>query len=647
MGSRHSTRRRGARALLVAVAALGLLVSGAGSATADPADPADAPPTPPTITILSPTADAVVSGTVTVSAKIEQLQPPYDSDVWLRLGGASKKVSTFPRCQVTCTVSAAFDTVKAFGFPDDLDADGPGTVQVTVFGLNGAANVIATRTVVFDNQRPVLHVDLPAMTGDWGDGKYHLLSDQSLTLHATAEARADGATVAVWNGTPQTGTLWDAPTAPGEPWTLTLDTAASPEGERTLYLFAVDSRGVQSVPLVAPLTVQHGFTLTGPDLGTTISDGMVGTTLTYTSALQGVRPVRAVVSVDGSPISSTVYDEWETVGGQVNVDFGGRLPDGPHTLTFTVTDNHGVTKDLSYDVAIVRTFAVQWTTAPAADVVSGTAMPVAAAITSTAGGIQSWDLTIDGYTLNSYVNSTCLGDCPAELAASADVRWAEPGLHHLVLTVRPSQELEYTLATDLRVLPIARATLTSHAQVRYATTFTLRGTVRGNDGKPLAGLPSQLQRRVAGTSTWTTIARTTSSSTGAVSFPLRGYATSAYRVVTTGVAHRAGSGTGPSLTVAVGGTARISSAPSRIKRSQTIRVIGDVAPYEKGLTATLYYRWGIGWHTAKARVASNGRVVFLVKAGAQMPARYQFRILRPTTTKVRYGWSTIRTAHGS
>ena len=74
---------------------------------------------------------------------------------------------------------------------------------------------------------------------------------------------------------------------------------------------------------------------------------------------------------------------------------------------------------------------------------------------------------------------------------------------------------------------------------------------------------------------------------------------------------------------------------------------GYVAPYEKGLTATLHYRWGIGWHTAKARVASNGRVVFLVKAVAQVPARYQFRILRPSTPTCATAGRRSRTVRGS
>ena len=315
----------------------------------------------------------------------------------------------------------------AYNAPDNLNADGPGTVQVTVFGRNGAANVVSISPVVFDNQRPLLHVDLPPMTGDWGDARYHLLSDQGLTLHATAEALADGATVAVWNGPPRSGTLWQAPAAPDQPWTLSLDTSAAPEGERTLSFFAVDSRGVQSVPLVVPLTVQHGFTLTGPDLGSTISDGLGAVVLHYASALKGMRPVRAAVSVDGTRVKVTDYDQWEVGGGDFAVDLGGRLPDGRHTLTFTVTDNHGVSQDLSYEIAIARTFSVQWTQAPALDVVSGAPMPVAAAITSTGGGIQSWDLTVDGYAITSYFNATCLGDCPTELTANADVHWAEPG----------------------------------------------------------------------------------------------------------------------------------------------------------------------------------------------------------------------------
>lgn len=192
-------------------------------------------------------------------------------------------------------------------------------------------------------------------------------------------------------------------------------------------------------------------------------------------------------------------------------------------------------------------------------------------------------------------------------------------------------------------------TLTATKKVVFGQSATMRATVARPDGLALAGVGVTLRWRPAGSSSWTTIARTAADAEGAVSFsavPTRtgqwevatataiGRRSSESPIVTTEVASAVSavvrSSTGSS-TLTVVSTRTSSMITASVRRNSLTQVSGRVAP-AAGQRIGLYRARAIGgWVLVSSRYpASTGAYSFTIGTAAPSLETYQVRTA-PTT----------------
>ncbi|GID31587.1 glycosyl hydrolase family 18 protein [Paractinoplanes brasiliensis] len=199
---------------------------------------------------------------------------------------------------------------------------------------------------------------------------------------------------------------------------------------------------------------------------------------------------------------------------------------------------------------------------------------------------------------------------------------------------------------DVRQWPLLRSyavqrstklTVSAPAAITYGTTMTVSGKLSTTAGAAVAGQKVFLQWRKAGSSTWDTVASTTTTSTGAVSMrrtpasngsfrlyapPSWSYLSSVSAVVPTLVRWRV--------------SASLNDAT--VTRGTTVRLTGKVAPVHAGVTVRRQRLLNGAWSTvATTAVRSDGTYRFSFTWHTK--GTYTYRVMVPGTTLNTTGYS--------
>jgi hypothetical protein len=175
----------------------------------------------------------------------------------------------------------------------------------------------------------------------------------------------------------------------------------------------------------------------------------------------------------------------------------------------------------------------------------------------------------------------------------------------------------------------SKVSITAPAAVTYGTAQKVTGKLTTASGAAIAGTPVALQFQAPGATTWRTVARGTSSSTGAVSlkwaspsngkFRLYAYATWTYTASTS-----------PAVATAIRWKATAAFARKTVKRNKTIKLSGKVTPARAGAVVQRQRYIGGKWTTvASTKVTSAGAYSFSFKLAS--PNTYTFRVYVPAT----------------
>jgi hypothetical protein len=333
------------------------------------------------------------------------------------------------QCDTTCTVTASFDTSSVLpyalgGVGEPSTTDGLHLVDVFAKTASGVYGDAETHLQI-DNHRPTI----PRPTGQ-GAG---INAAKTLTWTVTP---------AVSPTAPAGTTISDVELeAPGTPlpvahftknadgtWTATVDTRAL-NGLYTVAAVAVDSNGTIGDPLVDELSADSGFTLTAPS-ATQLNTGDWSTlqlavsypnygaacdAVLYQSVV--VAPKNVELQVDGkvwqdSPVGSvTVNSAGQCVIPAVGTEGAAAkpLPYGKHTLTWVVTDDHGVQESATEPVVVGQALTSTWPTGQTQLLYAGSTLRLAPKVAAPDGAstLASWSVTDqNGKTLASGTGTT-------------------------------------------------------------------------------------------------------------------------------------------------------------------------------------------------------------------------------------------------
>lgn len=403
--------------------------------------------TSPAVSLLAPTANAQLRGTVTLSAATADANNV--ASVSFAAGSASGPMVRDP---VTGMWTATWDTTGT--------ADGTNAIAVTA---TDAAGNIATssRGVVVDNTPPTAAFSSPPGNA-WVRGATHL-------AFSTADANLKSATLS-FGGTSADVTGLS---------TYDLDTRTLSDGAQTLTLMAVDLAGnvrtvslalnVDNTPPVAVLTSLEGG-----------------------SFVRG-SPVVSFVATDANVANATLTigtQSYDVKGKSSQTIATASIADGLYTLTLTVTDLAGNPASASMSVVVDNTAPQVTISAPAANAnLRGTTTISWSA--SDANPLQVW-LVIDGQAR----------DVTGTTSYAWNTNTAGDGTHTIVVRAVDKagnqQEATVSVTTDNVAVASGNAMTTGLTQgliiglIVAAVAGFLFGFVLGRRGKPKSPHPQEV-----------------------------------------------------------------------------------------------------------------------------------------------------------
>lgn len=641
--------RNATRLLAVAVSASAALTM----AVAEPASAAG-PATAMTVSVNAPEFPAgVVDVTVTIVA--DPTLKPTQAVVQFGYDATSSRtplLQTLPiaagTCDVTCTLTASFDTL-AWTRPEPLLPD-PNVYDrqalVTATVSDGVTAGVTGSTMVWvGNHRP----------------RIHGISGVSIGLVGTDQVlRASIGTLDSFGVDPVTRTLWWVPghtdavppvdvTATDTPgtWHLATSLAALPSGRYLLRVVAFNAAGAASEPFDQWFTVDHGpvvsvdFPAAATMLPTDATQAATPTITVTAAADPSVWVTGVTVLLDGATIVGgftgashfePVYPVWLNAA---------RLPAGSHTLTFRATDTRGLNTSVSFPVQVDTGAVVN--ASISGDLVYGGTRPTLTSSFQAYPGttLASWTMEIDATPAGSGVFCTT-APCPAQ--ASTVLGWpagegfTAVGRH--TVNVHATDSVGVTTSQLLVVWSLTGTSTTlatMPASARYGTTLAFSATTRNSLNFPLAGATAQLQWLPTGATRWTTLKTATTTTLGTTRFTLAATRTASYRVVVPAKAGAWGASVSATRRTTVTATVSILRPVGTIRVGRRSTFTVHTAPYEVGVRVTVQVRLGSGaWVTRGSWTPMSNGTAFVPltfwRAGA-----WSVRAIRPASIRVAAG----------
>ncbi|MBN1308833.1 MAG: hypothetical protein JXA18_12995 [Chitinispirillaceae bacterium] len=328
--------------------------------------------TPPTVTITSPAAGSMVSGTVTIAfsasatgATIETREISIDGSAY----GAT-----------TTTMSHTWNTGTL--------AEGSHTVQLKITDSNGRSTTSNAVIYIVKNSPSV------SLTAPAADSVVSGTLVVTFTATAVAPATIDSTAISIDGG---------AYRATSTATTDTLDTKDLAEGAHTIQIRVVDSNGKTVLSELRKFNIRNSPTVT---LTAPAADSVVSGTLVVSFIATPVAPATidsTAISIDGGAYRATSTATTDTLDTQ-------DLTEGAHTVQIRVTDSNG-----KIGLSELRKFVVGnnpsvTLLSPGADtVISGTATIRFRALAIAPATITRREVFIDGALLDTSDTDSTFG----------------------------------------------------------------------------------------------------------------------------------------------------------------------------------------------------------------------------------------------
>jgi hypothetical protein len=417
-----------------------------------------------TVTVLSPSAEQTVSGSVRVRFRVEVAAGSTGQSYYQVRLGRWLGPQVFSSCTSTCELEATVDTA-ASRFPSPRYAwsggqvdDGPQTIRVDSLDISRTVLGYGTRGVVVDNDRPTLTVSGPAAPTGASDGRVTVNQRLRLEVHPTATAEgADVTDVRAASGLSLLSTA-TRPASPGAPWVLDLDASEWGEGPRDLDVVTTDSRGMVSAPEPFAVMVVRSMRLSGPSLPSPVVDDELTSLdlrFSYSQFVKDTWPVQVDTLVDGTLSNRQAIPSNERTNDTIfSVGPGAVVPTGTHVLRFVVTDNRGFVDHLDIPVDVRSSTTLAWASGTGQQSPVGRPMSLSVKASTQLGSISYWVLE-NASTGEVLVNDVCATPCGASTTRTLTFTPTRQGTLNLRLRMglQPSPRLERVLTTSVTALP--------------------------------------------------------------------------------------------------------------------------------------------------------------------------------------------------
>lgn len=181
----------------------------------------------------------------------------------------------------------------------------------------------------------------------------------------------------------------------------------------------------------------------------------------------------------------------------------------------------------------------------------------------------------------------------------------------------------------------------SSTKITYGVSTTVRGVLKASTGALLTDKVVKLQARKKGATTWASVATQLTSDTGAYSFPVKPASNYEYRTVRAAEGQHLGT-VSPLGKVTVRQRVSGQFADSSVRRGQTIRFAGSVAPNHAGGPIYLQRLVGSAWQNVMStRLSSTSTYSF--SRTAYTAGTFKYRTYRPGDADHAAGYSLTRT----
>ncbi len=594
---------------------------------------------PASITILAPSADATVSGTVPVRLQVSGVAS--GALVTVRLTYQVLVTRPAPAdCGASCEMTFTVDSLSRSQTPWVEEGrqipDGPALLGASTAGADTWIGVTV------DNHRPT--VSAP------DGGQSPVLVDHSYTAPLTVTAGPGSASaiasVLLWTPGYLTAdpATWAQTTLPrpasGRPWTINLDTSSITPSQPSIYYAAVTADGTWSQVHRVVLRIDHGVrSVQGWPSGPILADQLRQLSLTADFGTTSILASSVTIQLDGDTIGAAAFsDPWLTRRSTdpLIVPITTTLPAGIHELRLRTTDTWGMTSTSPpATVTVLPAVTARWSVPE--PVYVNQSVPIAAELSTVTEAMTT-------YSLNDHMTVIGTGTAP-HVTHTWIPTTSGPHPLHLRVTQTDGDIIDLTRTVTVRADATA-TTLTLPPTAPYGTAILLRGNVTRADGPrrgqhPLS-LPVTIQFRPAGTAAWQTVTTTTTVDKGYFGVSLTPRGSGQWRATAT--ARRLNDieslpSVSPTRSMSV--TATVRAQPPKAVRARTAQVWQfTTTPHEPGLTLTVKIRKAgtSTWKTvARPAVSSAGRA----RSSLRMPARgtWQIMVTRPAT--LRCSTSTI------
>lgn len=650
---------------LAALVAVGVLAPAATATAADAATVVVQPLTDAGVPLTGPfdiRADVTMNAAGSVDLKPVLLYATKTSSSQVFL---DSKTVTPDTCPGTCQVQWSFDpTAKAIAWAD-------GSVSISVAVTQGSDPVVYARATGGTFVSPV--ADLRGATPTPFEraetvntpGYATNVFDTTGTVRVTsATARAAGEVLylSLRKGTGTTAQevasypgAWNGPDPVTGATTgqVKLDvTTVAEAGTYYAYVQGATASGQWGAPrYLGVLSVRHNPVSTwaadSPILPGSASNVLV--TVRYPTT--GYTPVSLEVRVNTGAVLTFQANlgAYDQNGNQYQVITlpASALPAGTTAATGRLVDNSGAVVGPQVTFPVVVAAFTETVTAP--PLVVGHQTPVTIKGTAPAGGTYSYcDFKFyDAAGLNPYADGTvCQSQKSFTKVTNPIPRAAGPG--RFELTPVTTTGLQQLRTFPVTVYSDRVATLTSPATSSYNSA--LKAVVKVSDRydvtkspRAASGVAVSLQRKVAGTSTWSTIATGKTDTYGNATVTFANTTSGRLRVLTSSAVPKQWVVSGERAVTSVS-TVAWSSLPTSAYRGALVTAKVRTSPYESGATVRLQARrQGTStWYTlASKSVASTGYATPTFRISSA--GTWQVRVVRDATTRHGVGYSSVRT----
>jgi spore germination protein YaaH len=296
----------------------------------------------------------------------------------------------------------------------------------------------------------------------------------------------------------------------------------------------------------------------------------------------------------------------------------------------------------------VPLYGYDWPRDPAAADGWGTATSLSfnqvEALRASVGATRQWSSTAAApyftYTSNGIDHEVWYNDADSTRAKMTFIE--KYGIKGLVFwAVGAEDTRQWPILRSYAIQRTTQLTASAPAVVTYGGKITVSGKLTTAAGAAVAGARVALHERPLGTTTWKSVATTTSSATGAVAFSYMPPANREFRLYAPASWSYLAS-VSPTVKTLVRWRVSAAFADSTITRGTTAKLRGSVAPVRAGTPVRLdRYVSGSWTYVASTTVSSTGTYVF--SFAPRTAGTYTYRVRVPATTSYATGYSpTIR-----